>query len=466
MRKLSYFFKIAIHTYMTETKTPYKTVRVSIVLLILLSLPACSDKHKNRNATQLSVSHADTTFFDTTGIAIEKRAGKVHFLNKEHISHDLILVNDGSKNNRVYLMDKNAEILHEWPLKRKLGKDAYLTNTGDLLAMMMVDTTTINFGGQAGIIQLIAPDGSIRYEYEHASEEYITHHDAEMLPNGNILLLVWEKKSETESALAGSELGIALYPEAIIEIEPTSNRIVWEWHAWDHLVQEVDPGKENYGLVSAHPERIDLNYVTTHEGDIMHANGLAYDPHRKLIFLTINWFSEVWVIDHSTTSEEAASTRGGQFNKGGDLIYRFGNPEAYRNKAGKRLLDQVHTPFFVEFGAPPFSHMLVFSNKTDGQEQSTVYEIEIPEILNLEPGIDNEPNVVWSFTHPDLYGGRISGAARLPNGNTLITEGDYGIWEVSSDKEVVWKFEGEGAFFWRSYPFGRESEEIKSILAD
>ena len=48
-----------------------------------------------------------------------------------------------------------------------------------------------------------------------------------------------------------------------LEIKPTgktSGEIVWEWHAWDHLVQDVDRALPNYGEVSEHPERIDVNY--------------------------------------------------------------------------------------------------------------------------------------------------------------------------------------------------------------
>ena len=336
---------------------------------------------------------------------------------------------------------------------------------GQLLAMMMVDSTHINFGGQAGILQLIGKEGDILWEFTHASEDYITHHDAEMLPNGNILTLVWERKAREEAARAGSQLGIDVYPEAVIEVDPKTNQIVWEWHAWDHLVQAADRTRDNYGDIAEHPGLIDLNYVTEHKGDIMHANGLAYDPQRDLIFLTINWFSEVWVIDHSTTTAEAATGQGGSYGKGGDLVYRFGNPSAYKNPEGKRLFDYVHSPIFVEHTAAPFSHMLVFSNRLDGQEQSMVYELDLSGELALEARTDNEPEVVWSFGHPDLYGGRISGAARQANGNTLVTEGDFGIWEVAPDKEVVWKFKGEGAFFWRAYPFQRDAPAIKSLFS-
>ena len=41
---------------------------------------------------------------------------------------------------------------------------------------------------------------------------------------------------------------------------PTTGRIVWEWHVWDHLIQDHDPAQSNYGVVAAHPELIDVNF--------------------------------------------------------------------------------------------------------------------------------------------------------------------------------------------------------------
>ena len=48
-----------------------------------------------------------------------------------------------------------------------------------------------------------------------------------------------------------------------MEIEPVppdDARIVWEWHLWDHLVQDVDPEKPGYGSIADHPELMDINF--------------------------------------------------------------------------------------------------------------------------------------------------------------------------------------------------------------
>jgi len=67
----------------------------------------------------------------------------------------------------------------------------------------------------------------------------------------------------------------------------------------------------------------------------MHANGIFYDPATDLIYMSVNFYSEVWVIDHSTTTAEAAGNQGGQFNRGGDLVYRFGNPSLFEHTNAK-----------------------------------------------------------------------------------------------------------------------------------
>ena len=51
--------------------------------------------------------------------------------------------------------------------------------------------------------------------------------------------------------------GSHLQPDCLVEIKPTgktTGEIVWEWRSWDHLIQDRDKTKPNYGDVSEHPE--------------------------------------------------------------------------------------------------------------------------------------------------------------------------------------------------------------------
>jgi hypothetical protein len=384
--------------------------------------------------------------------------GEIQTLNANLVYNGLILVNDAG-NNRAFLMDKSAKLIHEWPLSNNLGNDAFLEADGRLLASLEADDPKITLGGQGGKLQFIAADGTIEWNFNYSSEAAETHHDAELLPNGNVLAMVWERRTQEVAANAGSNSQVDIFPEAIIEVDPNTNEIVWEWHAWDHIIQDYDDTKDNFGDVAANPQLIDINYVTIDNGDIMHGNGLAYDPEDDVIYLSVNFFHEVWVIDHSTTTEEASNHTGGNFNKGGDLLYRFGNPEAYKNPMGTRLFHNNHFPNLLQ--GEDAGKMLIFTNG-NGIGQSTVYELQLPTTFSLLPNSDNEPEVVWSFTDPDLFAPKVSGAVKLPNGNRMIAEGDYGIWEVTESGEVVWKFNAQG-FFWRAYHFDYDAPEIISL---
>lgn len=388
-------------------------------------------------------------------------AGNLEIYKENSVEPAYLLVNDAG-NNRVYLMNYALEIQHEWELSAGIGNDAVLLPDGNLLVLLMDPDAAINFGGFGGSIELISPENEVLWKFDYSTEDYNLHHDIEILPNGNILAMVWEKvTSEDAKEAGGSLVDTDLYPEAIIEINPTTNEIVWEWHSWDHIVQEYDETKANHGIVKDHPELIDLNYSNDESGDIMHANGIAYDPNKDLIFLSVNFYNEVWVIDHSTSTNEAKAHTGGAFNKGGDLVYRFGNPTTYQN-IGNKTFDRNHHPNLLN-GIDEGS-MLIFSNNVT-TEQSMVYQLELPSNYDLFAGVDNELNIEWTYTSTNLYSGKVSGAVRLPNGNTLITEGDSGAREVTTNGEIVWKFSGDG-FYWRIYHYPLDSEGILNLNLD
>lgn len=390
---------------------------------------------------------------------VEGTQGKAEYFNLKLTHQGYILVND-ALDNSVYLMDKNADLIHEWDLKgHNIGNDAYLLPNGKLLVMLEAEDPKIELGGLGGKIQLLDKEGNVEWNFDYSSENYIMHHDAEMLPNGNVIVQVWRRKTVEEAQMAGSNLEIDLFPDSIIEVNPSTDEIVWEWNFWDHLIQDFDDTKNNFGSIADNPQLVDLNYVSNEKGSVTHANGIAYDATNDLIFLSINFYSEIWVIDHSTSTLEAASHAGGNYNKGGDLIYRFGNPEAYGNTKGQRLFDHNHYPNLMT--GEDKGNILVYSNGFS-VGQSTAYELKLPETFSLQPNQDNEPSVVWSFTDEELFSPKVSSVVRLPNGNTMITEGDFGIWEVTSAGEVVWQF-SEPGFFWRAYSYETDDPAIIAL---
>jgi len=270
-------------------------------------------------------------------------------------------------------------------------------------------------------------------------------------------MIAWELKTKEEAIAAGRDPNLitqdAVWPEVIIEVQVTgkdSGKIVWEWHVWDHLVQDLDSTKANYGDVAKHPERIDLNYTLIGGGaDWLHANALAYNAKLDQIMLSARHFSEFWVIDHSTSTKEAASPRRGRSGRGGDLLYRWGNPAAYRAGTVKeQILFYQHDAHWIADGLPGAGNILVFNNGS-GRGYSSVEEI-------VPPSVDNKGNYVmsngvwgpaapkWSYMAPtkeDFYALFVSGAQRLPNGNTLICSGVQGrFFEVKGTGEIVWRY--------------------------
>jgi len=372
-------------------------------------------------------------------------------------TNSYILVVD-TKVDGVFLIDHDGDELFEWDMDGdELGDDAQLLDDGSLIVSLKSSNSNITFGGYGGKFRKINADQSIDWEVTYSGTDYRSHHDFDYLSNGNIIFLVWEKVKATEAEEMGFSANNAMYPEAIVEMNPLTNEVVWEWHATDHFVQDHDSSKENYGVVVDNPNKININYNSSQsDGDIMHANGITVDETNDLLYVTVNFYSEVWVIDHSTTTSEAASNFGGNYNLGGDLVYRFGNPLTYDN-SGDVTLNRVHYPNLFDT-----NKMLVFSNNIyNGQSAVIEYELNPP--YQLVAGQDNEPSVTWEFTDNGLYSLTTSSAGRMSNGNTLIGEGTSGtIWEVSDSGEVLWQNTNYNEL-WRTYPFEIDAPAIIAL---
>ena len=431
----------------------------TFVAIFLLSFIITSCDNDSNTEIIEQATPDETPIENEEEIEVEIANG-ISYYDSTKVSSGLILINDAADNS-VYLMNKNGQTVYEWPLHdERLGNDAFLLPSGKILAMLETPNPDIGFGGVGGKVSILDKEGNAEWSFTYATENHILHHDAVMLPNGNILTMIWERKTSLESKDAGYELEVDTFPDGLIEIDPTTDTIVWEWYVWDHIIQDYDETKSNYGIVSENPHKIDVNYVVDQSGDITHGNGISYDTAKDVIYFSANFYSEIWVIDHSTTSEEAKSSTGGNFSKGGDLLYRFGNPSAYKSEFGKRLFNNNHFPNLLQSQ----NRMMVFSNGAE-LERSTVYEIQLPEEFALTIGEDNEPEVVWTFTNAKLFAPKVSGAVKLPNGNVLITEGDFGFWEVTQEKEIVWQYERNG-FYWRGYSFDENDEAIINLELD
>lgn len=366
----------------------------------------------------------------------------------------------------TYLIDNCGQMIHKWQSNYRPATTFYLLENGDLLRPVRTNEQT-NFrgGGIGGGIERLDWNGNLIWFYDYAeTNSHHQHHDIEPLPNGNVLILAWEYKSSEEAVAAGrlpKTISEALWPTQIIEVKPIlpdSAKIVWEWHLWDHLIQDIDNTKPNYDVVAAHPEKLDINFKEdfSMRADWIHANALLYVAQFDWIVFSSKHMHEIYVIDHSTTTAEAATAAAGKYNKGGDFLYRWGNPRAYRRgtQNSKKLFDQ-HDVTFVEATTSEPAQFLIFNNGTsrgnDDGFYSTVVSIELP-IDNdgnfLLPENEAHPPNNYYFEYEDaedknkLYSANGSSAQRLSNGNTLIAEGNTGyFFEINDLKEVVWIYQ-------------------------
>ncbi|MGB1171235.1 MAG: aryl-sulfate sulfotransferase [Flavobacteriaceae bacterium] len=363
---------------------------------------------------------------------------EVEQFNGEKV-HDgyVFAIQNGST--QTHLLNKSGEKIHTWTFASKLGNDIEWLPNGHLLGIFKQEgDLPFSFGGYGGILREFDSNQNLVWEYEQADADGLLHHDLLKLPNGNVLSMIWETVDTATAQAAGANVTHPIYPEKIVEINPGTNAIVWQWRAMDHLVQNHNPEAANYGIPSENIQKIDINHALRDDGDIMHANGLAYDKEKDLIYMSVNFYSEVWVIDHSKNTETTAGNAG-------DLVYRFGNPAAFGHTEAPRLFNNNHHPHLI----PETGTIMLYNNGSD-VEQSTALELKLPDSFSLTEGPYTPPEIVWSYTDSELFFGKISGAVRLSNGNTLICEGDFGYWEVTPEGEVVWKY-GSETNVWRGY---------------
>ena len=348
---------------------------------------------------------------------------------------------------RTNLIDQNNTVVKFWTHTRSGGYSVYLLPNGDLMRPATSTGSTINGGAAAGIVQKYSWSGSLIWEYTYSSNTYRTHHDICPMPNGNVLLIAWEVKTGAQALAAGLNRSATIWPDHIIEVQPsgtTGGTIVWKWHAWDHLVQDFDPTKANYGVVADHPELLDINVGSQSSGDWMHVNGISYNPELDQIVFSSHNLDEIYVIDHSTTTEEAAGHTGGNSGKGGDFLYRWGCPSNYR-APGTHVFDVVHSGSWIPDSLPGGGHIMAFNNRAS-LGQSMVIELVPPSDslgnYSHTPGTAYAPvSPVWSYTASGFYSTHLGGNQRLPNGNTMISEStDRKLHEVNSAGTVLWTY--------------------------
>jgi len=385
---------------------------------------------------------------------VERQLGLIKNTDKAFPGYTLFAPKHFTK---IYLLRNDGQIVNEWESEYEPGQSVYLLPNGNLLHCCLTKNKAFIGGGEGGRLEEFDWDGNLVWEYWLSDDKNLMHHDIAPMPNGNILAMVVELKTMEDVQQAGFNPNVMrdrqLFPDYVVEIEktgPKSGKIVWEWHVWDHLVQDYDRSKDNYGDVAKHPELIDPNGSGRRSKAFWnHFNSIDYNAELDQIVISVRGNSEIWVVDHSTTTAEAAGHRGGRCGKGGDLLYRWGNPVTYKQGSERdQLLFQQHDAQWIPAGYPGAGNMLIFNNGL-GLGYSSVDEIVMPVDDNGcyrlgASGTYGPDQPVWRYTDPNketFYSQEISGAHRLPNGNTLICAGVHGtLFEVTPEGETVWEY--------------------------
>ncbi|MDO6596106.1 aryl-sulfate sulfotransferase [Oceanihabitans sp. 2_MG-2023] len=408
-----------------------------------------------KNLLKLLLSLSVLFFFNckgdddfTTSTSIDLSENTIIYENDIYDAYTLL---SPLGSNNTFLINNEGFVVNKWESNTS-ALVSYLTDEGNLIRALRQTNTEFE-SGLTGAIEILNFEGDQIWFWEYNTSNYVLHHDLSLLPNGNILAIVWEYKSANEAIQKGRNPNLLfdnkVWPCKIIEINPLANNqaeIVWQWSVWDHLIQDYDATKENFGVVSNHPELININF-SSGDANFNHLNSIAYIEAFDQIVVSSRNFNEFWIIDHSTSTAEAASHLGGNSNKGGDLLYRWGNPIAYNmgTPEDQRLFGQ-HDVTWLGNTTNNGGNFLVFNNNKYSNK-SSIDEILIPQLPNgtyeLLPNSINLPETYnWSYENDIIYSSRLSGAKRLPNGNTLITNGRAGtLYEINQLGTIVWQYQ-------------------------
>ena len=276
------------------------------------------------------------------------------------------------------------------------------------------------------------------------------------IQGGNTLLLTHINHTKADIAAAPLE------DDRLIEVSAKGD-IVWEWVASDHV--------EEFGFSPAARSAIKLAGTaggrsgggaagTAGRGEGANAGRGGVNAERgSFDWLHVNAASYVgpnrWFDDGDqrfAPNNVIISSRQSSFvaiiGRDGKVAWRIGPDflESSELRALRQIIGQHH-PHIIPKGLPGAGNLMVFDNggasgygaptpvSPDG---SSVYQRAGSRVLEINP---KTLELVWSYTGPRLFSTNISSAQRLPNGNTLITEGAPGrLLEVTSDRKIVWEY--------------------------
>lgn len=334
----------------------------------------------------------------------------------------------------TYLIDMEGYAVHKWESEHYPGAHSVLLPDGNLLRGGTPNLgkggvprdSPVGMGGAAGLVQELDWDGNVVWEYKMLSPNEIQHHTFHRMPNGNTLILGWEKKSTEDAVKKGRKPGsfpskvgyrakmhTDFWPDFVREVN-RAGKTVWEWHAWDHIGTGPKKLNINYHL----PKPIGGVYWNF---DWTHFNTVDYIPETDQVIVNSRNFSEFYLINHKT----------------GEIEYRWGNPSTYGEGKAPSFYDDGDQQIFGQHHVTRLKNgnFQIFDNGSERPEGNR------SRVVEMDP---KTGKVVWEYHSNDnssFFSYRQGSAQRLPNGNVLVTSTNNGhLFEVTQKKEVVWDF--------------------------
>ncbi len=352
---------------------------------------------------------------------------------------------------QAFLVDTaNSPVTYKTWTFSSSARNAYSTYLipGDTLVRTTNYTASTHpgTGGITGKFQKVTWDGTVAWEYSYSSSTTQMHHDICPLPNGNVLFISYDSRTSSEATQAGSSTASAYWSEKIVEVHqtgPATGEIVWEWKLWDHLCQNYNSSKDNYvSSISDNPQLLNINYAGSGNlPDRWHMNGIDYNEELDQIVVSMHFMNSVFVIDHSTTTAEAAGHTGGNSGKGGDFLYRWGNPASY-GASGTTIFNTIHDAHWVSGDNANYPNALAAYNNQGGTGGKTAFDVWQPPYdgynYSYTSGNAYTPST-YDYQYTSTFTASNEGnSQQLPNGNSLINNFQGSIYEVSPTGTVLW----------------------------
>ena len=367
------------------------------------------------------------------------------------------------------LIDMNGKVVKVW--KNFQGFPNKLLPGGYVMGSLGIRDGAFSYQDQTDLAQLDW-DGNVVWKFDH--KDYIEdegheprwmarqHHDYQREGNP-VGYYVPGMECKTDSGntliLCHSDLynkrisDKRLLDDTIIEVD-WEGHIVWKWTVSEHF-NELGFSQAAKNVLFRNPNQ---HFTQTGEmSDWMHINSMSTLGPNK-------WYDqgdERFHPDNIIWDARESNIMAIISKETGKIVWKIG-PDFTESKELRKIGQIIgqHHCHMIPKGLPGEGNILIFDNggwagygipdrmsvdgtKVDIRDHSRVLEIN-PTTLKLEwsfKGSDLKEGMMSIVENTTFYSQLISAAQRLPNGNTLITEGCFcRLFEVTPEKEIVWEY--------------------------